>query len=694
MRRCIIACRTLERELNFILKKHRCQDPVIWLNAGDHNVPSRRKAAVEAALAECEGYDKVLLVMSFCGNALLGIDSGTHTLLLPCLDDCIGLLLKEPRRSDTYYLTDGWLAGERNILVEYESTLEKYGPERTTRIFTAMLRNYRYLAYLNTGIGAEKEKDAARVAEFLKLEYLVQNGYLDRLEDLVLEQGSEFVQIPPHTVISPTHRVKSYPVTVLPAGKKLTAKQDETLLQLLRTNGFAIQAPCGGQGTCGKCRVSIDGQVTKACSVKIDRPMTVILPEPQRMTIAQPPKTETSVVSGSEGFAAFDIGTTTVVCSLLDGASGQRLAVSACPNPQSPYGADVVTRIRAALNGNMANLTSAIRICMTSLLDECCRDAGTDPKGISRVCVVGNPAMQQLFLGIPPENLVQIPFHPVLTQAQSLPCSDYLPNCPNGALLVVPDISAYVGADTVAGIFATSMADSEAYDLLVDIGTNGEMVLGNRDRMMVCATAAGPALEGANIRFGTSACEGAIDHLWLENGEIQFSTIGGASPTGICGSGLIDALAVFLEQGKINSRGRIQPGKELEGQRILPITDRIYLTQEDVRQVQLAKGAICAGIHLLLEQMGLSFQDIRNCYLAGGFGTYLHAENACRIGLLPPELRDKIRPVGNSAIAGAEMMVKDPELYRNSEKIAQSADVLDLASLPAFPKAYASAMRL
>ena len=324
---------------------------------------------------------------------------------------------------------------------------------------------------------------------------------------------------------------------------------------------------------------------------------------------------------------------------------------------------------------------------------KCCADAKIHPSAVETVCIVGNPAMEQLFLGISPENLVEIPFHPVITEAKALPCRDYLPALPDAQLLVTPNISGYVGGDTLGCILAENLDRAEKLTLLVDIGTNGEMVLAGNERLIVSATAAGPALEGANIRFGMRACAGAIDHVWLEKGQITYSTIDNGEPVGICGSGLIDAVAVFLELGKINARGRIAPGAEIDGQRILAISENIYLTQEDIRQVQLAKGAIHAGIRLLMDQMGVTAEEIDTCLLAGAFGTYLDPKGACRIALLPPELDGKILPVGNAAARGAERMALEPCLFRKSEQILRRTEALELAAHPDFSGTYAKSMR-
>jgi len=295
--------------------------------------------------------------------------------------------------------------------------------------------------------------------------------------------------------------------------------------------------------------------------------------------------------------------------------------------------------------------------------------------------------MQQLFLGISPENLAGVPFAPVLTEAKVIPCGDILPVCANADLLIIPDISGYIGADTMGCVLSTELYKKDEITLMVDIGTNGEMVLGNKDRMIACFTAAGPALEGANIRFGMRGTEGAIDHVWLEDGEIQCSVIGGGKALGICGSGLIDAIAVGLQMGLINKRGRIQ-----NDDHIFRLTEDIYLTQDDIRQVQLAKAAIYAGIILMAKQLGLEIVRIQKIQLAGAFGTYLNPQNACRIGLLPEELLERIEPIGNAAGSGAKILACNRELLTLTQELTKRIKFLELAGLPEFSRTFAKAM--
>lgn len=457
------------------------------------------------------------------------------------------------------------------------------------------------------------------------------------------------------------------------------------LMTALREAGFPVDAPCGGDGKCGKCTVNINGESLCACQTYVWDDVVVSLPHTKTLQIAE---NDIVLKAGKVGYAlAFDIGTTSVVGYLLDGKTGKTLAFDSLLNPQTVYGADVISRIRAALDGQMDALQTAIRNSMTGLAQQLCDRAGVLPEQIEVVSVVGNCCMQQLFLGILPENLAQIPYAPVLTEAKTVSAKAFLPICPNAELLIVPDIGGFVGADTVGCVLSTEMYKNEKMTLLVDIGTNGEMVLGNYDRMIACSTAAGPALEGANIHFGMRGTEGAIDHVWLENGEPRYSVIGNTEAMGICGSGLIDAVAVGLQMGLLNKRGRI-----CNECHTFHITDKIYLTQEDIRQVQLAKGAIHAGICLMVKQLGIRVNEIEQILLAGAFGSYMDPVSACRIGLLPKECEEKITSVGNAAGCGAKMLACDPDLLHQTQKLTENVEFLELASLPEFARTFAKSM--
>ena len=465
------------------------------------------------------------------------------------------------------------------------------------------------------------------------------------------------------------------------------------MLKALRDAVLAPDAPCGGNGKCGKCKVTVDGQEVLSCQYTVESDITMQLPEKSSASILT---TGTAGVVKTdplrEGYLiAIDIGTTTVVCFLLS-PEGTELAVESMLNPQASFGADVISRIQQALNGEMEALSNAIRAGVSQLIGNCCKKAGINKSEIGVVSIVSNPCMQQLFLGILPQNLAGVPFAPVLTTAEVLEAADYLPECTNACLLTIPNISGYVGADTIGCVLASEMYKSEETILLVDIGTNGEMVLIHEGRMTACSTAAGPALEGANIRFGMRGAEGAIDHVWEENGALQYSVIGGGEPIGICGSGIIDAIALLLNQKKLNKRGRIQSAEEVDGQRVLYLSERVYLSQDDIRQVQMAKGAIAAGIQLMCSYFGITPDDIDQVLLAGAFGSFLSPDNACRIELLPRVLQGKIKACGNLAGAGAKLTAVNQNQFLQTQKLLKKIQFIELAQMPDFQKTFAKSM--
>lgn len=483
-------------------------------------------------------------------------------------------------------------------------------------------------------------------------------------------------------------------VTLLPDRRVLETTTTENLLELLRENGAAPAAPCGGQGTCGKCRVLLDGAEVLACQTTVDADCTVEVRKEQRASILTDGIGSSVALDPvrSGNLLAIDIGTTTVVAFLLDGETGEELASASMLNPQAPYGADVISRLQNALSGSLKAQQTLIAEGLVSLTETVCRASGTDPGAIGVVAVVGNPAMQQLFLGISPENLVAVPFAPVLTEPSERPAKEYLPICENAVLLIVPDIAGYVGADTVGCILSTELYRRAGNLLMVDIGTNGEMVLSANGRMAACSTAAGPALEGAKIRFGMRGSEGAIDHVWMEEGRLCYHVIGDGEANGICGSGLIDAVAVFLENGQINKRGRIRSEEERDGERFLPVSDEVWLTQTDIREVMLAKGAIAAGIELLAGHLGISVSDIDAVLLAGAFGSFMDPHNACRIGLLPAELDGKIETVGNAAGSGARRIACSREEFVRTGQLIREIEFVELADVPQFMHTFATRM--
>lgn len=476
-----------------------------------------------------------------------------------------------------------------------------------------------------------------------------------------------------------------YQIRILPDGVSLSAPEGSSLQEVLSRAGFSGPAYCGGQGKCGKCKVRVNGSEVLACLTRVFDNLEVELPVQGRARILDDSPAVNE--SGKGKYAAFDLGTTTVVGYLLD-ENGKTLASCGQLNPQGRFGADVVSRIRIAAESGSHELSVLIRNCVSDILSHILEMTGTPPESIIGIALAGNPAMEQLFLNLPVDNLIAVPFVPVLRKPAVFRTGDYLRCCENSELRVLPNISGYVGGDTIACILSSGMDRAEELTLMIDIGTNGEMVLGNRRKLLCCATAAGPALEGANISCGMRGQSGAIDHVTVEDGILSCSVIDGEPPQGICGSGLIDAAAAFLSLGQLDSRGRILPPGETE----LKLLPGISLTQEDIRQLQLAKGAIAAGIQLLCEEFGCEISQIQRVYLAGAFGSFLSPASACRIGLIPPILEDRITVIGNAAGKGAVLCAIDDEEFHRSGILASSVQPLELARVSSFNRTFAENM--
>ena len=469
--------------------------------------------------------------------------------------------------------------------------------------------------------------------------------------------------------------MKRFRVTFKPQDVTVSVDEHTTLLQAQIDAGLRPDAPCGGKGTCGKCTVTVDGQQVLACQTAVDRDMTVYTEEETSVRILTDGLKAQVQPDGEDDYVlAVDIGTTTVVAYLLDGHTGALLAQSSAMNPQSQYGADVISRIQHALHGGGDELSGCIRATLRQLAADAAKKAGIDPDAIGHAAIVGNTAMHHLLLGIDPRPLVTPPYMPAVSEALEREKARILPN-----------IAGFVGGDTVGCLVATRFDQLDELTLLIDIGTNGEMVLGDKHRRIACSTAAGPAFEGAKISCGMRGAPGAVDHVTVENGELRAHVIDDQPSEGLCGSGLLDLVAALLDIGVIDESGRMA-GKKYD------LCDNVTLTQKDVREVQLAKAAIRAGIELLAQQLGVQVEEIKQVYLAGAFGNYLNPASACRIGMIPPVLEKRIVPIGNAAGTGARLCALSREMFDYSCRLAKNTEFLELASLPQFQDCYVDAL--
>lgn len=481
--------------------------------------------------------------------------------------------------------------------------------------------------------------------------------------------------------------MSNYTVTVLNDDRKLTVPEGTILLNALTGGGLHPDAPCGGQGTCKKCKATVNGEEVLTCQTVVDRDMSVLLPKEGSNRILTGGVSVGTEPDGSNAHVlAIDIGTTTVVAYLLDGTTGALVAQSSTLNPQTAFGADVISRIQYVMKTGSTELRDCIRQALARLAEETASKAGLSVKEITLATVVGNTAMHHLFLGIDPKPLTTPPYMPNVYEALELPAAGILPIAENGILRVLPNIAGFVGADTVGCLTAVRFDERERLTLMIDIGTNGEMVLGNRTRRIACSTAAGPAFEGAKISMGMRGAPGAIDHVTLnEDGTLNWHVIGEEKAIGLCGSGLLDLIACLLNNGQINATGRMKGTKEIR----VGDTD-VVLTQKDVREVQLAKSAIRAGIELMAEQLGVAIEDIQDVFLAGAFGSYMNPASACRIGMIPPVLESKIQAIGNAAGEGAKLAALNKADFDYTRRLGAETEFLELASLPEFQTRYIS----
>ncbi len=505
---------------------------------------------------------------------------------------------------------------------------------------------------------------------------------------------------------------------------KTDPEKKQTILEVLHECGItSVPTPCGGRGRCGKCSVHIEGQERDvlACTTEAKDGMVVTIPgEDGQEQIAEGSACIPYAADGTDKLvAACDIGTTTVVCHLIDGKSGRILATASETNAQKSFGADVISRIQAAKEGRLAELHAQITEQISHMLNklyiqadkskaEPNQDNYEDPVSavtnpvIDRLAVAGNTVMCHLLAGISPEPIGKAPFLPEQYFGTIFSGEEIgIRKCKE--IYIAPSVSGYVGGDITADLLAVTPGHEEEELLLLDIGTNGEMVLGSKGDYVCLAAAAGPAFEGAQIVMGMPAKKGAIAHVYLDQRRIRVQVIGDTKATGICGSGLLDALSVFLKLGLIDAEGRIRESKEVsvacrkylgeyEKEACIYLADGVCVTQEDIRNLQLAKAAIAAGIEILFRERNTAYQDVDRLVLAGGFGSYLAPESAAAIGLIPKELLTVTIAVGNAAGAGAVSAAVSRAAREKLTEIQKGMRYLELSSHPDFQELYISHM--
>ena len=511
------------------------------------------------------------------------------------------------------------------------------------------------------------------------------------------------------------------------------SKQQKNLLEMLQEKNEYISAPCNGNGICGKCIVRYKSGATEptkqdreflsekqleqgyrlACQSYPTEEYKVEIPELEEtievLSQWENQRTEEILKNTAEGTAektenalygiCIDIGTTTLAALLVNLETEADCQTAVSVNHQRAYGSDVLSRISASNSGKKWEIQRCIRQDLQKLIRELLQKEKITEQQIQRIVIAGNTTMCHLLRGFSCETLGVAPFLPVDLSWMEGSATDFLGMKElDTKVVILPGISAFVGADIMAGIAKMNMHRSEGYHLLLDIGTNGEMVLGNCRHMYVTSTSAGPAFEGGNISCGMAGIPGVISHVFMEEtGKAGFQVIGEADgenkkkqqAIGICGTGMIDLVYELRKHQMIDEHGTysdlyFDTGYELAG--------KVKFTQNDIREIQMAKAAIRAGVDILVKKAGIAFDEVDDCYLAGGFGTKIDIKKAAGIGLIPKELEVKTIPVGNTVLAGTKEVLLGRISKDELEKIQTMADVINLAEENDFEELYLSYM--
>ena len=494
-------------------------------------------------------------------------------------------------------------------------------------------------------------------------------------------------------------------IELQPLGQTIAVERGTTLQTVLHSRG--VEFPCGGRGRCGGCRIRVTAGTLPptgdqaeilgpeaigegwrlACRSSVESGVTLHVGQWETIILSDH---STFEFTPHEGLGvAVDLGTTTLVAQLLDLQSGRVLAVRTEVNPQTRHGSDVMSRIDTAVGrGQGAKLTEELRRAIGTLVSNLIASTPREEAPIGDIAIVGNTVMHHLFCGIDLEPLSRWPFETAEGGPRTFDARELDWNLgSNPTVRFLPTLGSFVGSDILAGVLATKMHESETPLILVDLGTNGEIIIGNSQRMICASTAAGPAFEGGRISMGMRATTGAISEVTIEEGRLRCRVVGDVEPRGICGSGLVDAVATGLDLEMIQPNGRFtQPDRPLE------LEPPVTLSQADIRQLQLAKGAIAAGFRLLRKQFGVDACKEAPVYLAGAFGNYVNRNSARRIGLLDAPL-GKIRAAGNTALLGAKLALFTDDLEDEDFRgIRDRVAHISLAADPSFQETFVDEM--
>ena len=535
-------------------------------------------------------------------------------------------------------------------------------------------------------------------------------------------------------------------LTILSDQTTIEINDDETILDAIRRQlkSVDLETPCNGKGYCGKCKIHlISGGVSELtpreqkalsddeisdhirlacmCTANGSEPIVIeLIKKTAKSSVLDsyqlgdytlnpsigPSSTasdHTPLSANAPAYGiAIDIGTTTIASVLLDLSNGEGLAKASCINPQTKIGGDVLSRIEYTMthDDGLHELSDMICQCLDDLSLSLIKNAGVRKEDVYGYTIAANTTMLHLLLAVDPSSIAMAPYIPKFTSARAVPASQlHLTHCRQDAsVYCLPSVSAYIGADIVAGIYMSRIYSTDKNIMFIDIGTNGEIVLSIKGELHSCSCAAGPALEGMNITCGMRAAEGAIEHTDYKDGHFIVQTIGNKEAAGICGSGVLETMATLIRCGGVDASGRISRNlpSELSGyltkveqKKAFCIADGkapVYFSQGDIRQVQLAKGAILSGFVALLEKNQMTLDDLDEVIIAGQFGSYLDEDTLIGVGILPENARGKVKYIGNSSLAGAILCLLDKNVPAKMSEIATDVNYFELATFPGYTK--------
>lgn len=514
------------------------------------------------------------------------------------------------------------------------------------------------------------------------------------------------------------HSISGIPVEVktLSRSCSLMVYEKESILDALMKTDTSYSAVCGGTGRCGKCKIrllkgnlpvtesdkqhfthrELESGLRLACraypeeSVKVE---LLFCKEDDFAVVAEHAQSRATSMrkqKGSFGIAV-DIGTTTIAMQLISLGRGEIVGTHTALNRQRRFGADVIARIEASVKGHQEELRELIREDLKKGIRSLVQEAGLPADTVTELVIAGNTTMIHLLMGYDCNGLGSYPFTPVNIKLIEGTYEGVLGDTfLHAKVNILPGISVFVGGDVVSGLYEQDMDRDEEYSLLIDFGTNGEMALGNKEKLLVTSTAAGPAFEGGNIRYGVGSVKGAIVGVTIGDDGTEVKTIANKAPIGICGTGVIEAVAELLRLGLVDETGCMDDLYFEDGYPLAEAADGsvIYLTQKDIREIQLAKAAVRAGLETLFLRYGITKEEVSRVYLAGGFGFNLNCHKAVEIGLLPEELEDKVEIIGNSSLSGAVKCLMERDGWERVTKAAEGAQEITLSADQDFNRLY------